>query len=272
MPCYSELQLHMWCTGSIMGVPFLSVPRIFRRCIPSPMPRVARVVVPGMPHHITQRGSRRYEVFRDEADRLEYLELLCGCCRDGRLRIVAYCLMTNHVHFVAVPERLDSIERVFHRLDGTHAQRFNIKYGFVGHLWQERPFSCVLDPAHLLSTVRYVEQNPVRARMVGKASDYRWSSALSHCTGIDDPVLYGSPAVCETGQWAAWLEGVSDPEIEKLIRDCTSTGRPCGDESFVKNIEEITNRDFTRKKSGRKARAEKQTLPLLDWSEDRIIR
>jgi putative transposase len=132
------------------------------------MARTARLVVPGLPLHITQRGSRRFDVFRDEADRVDYLKLFRDCFQDYLLRIVAYCLMTNHVHYVAIPDRLDSIHRVFHRLNGAHSQRLNRKYGFVGQLWQERPFSCVLDEPHFANAVRYVEQNPRRARMVSQ--------------------------------------------------------------------------------------------------------
>src|SRR5262245_47762150 len=155
------------------------------------MSRKARVVAPGMPHHITQRGTRRFEIFRDVADRLDYLSLFAQSCRDFRLRIVAYCLMTNHVHYIAVPECLDSIHRVFHRVNGTHAKRFNGKYGYIGHLWQERPFSCVLDEFHAWNAIRYVERNPVRARMVATASAYRWSSAAAHCHGSPDSLLDG---------------------------------------------------------------------------------
>jgi len=112
----------------LMPCPFFPRRGSSWRCIPSStMARTARLVVPGMPHHITQRGTRRFEFL---------------------LRIVAYCLMTNHVHYIAIPERSDSIRRVFHRVNGTHSKHFNIKYGLVGHLWQERPFSCVLDSAH----------------------------------------------------------------------------------------------------------------------------
>jgi len=237
------------------------------------MPRTARVVVPGMPHHITQRGSRRFDVFRDEADRLEYLTLFAESCREFLLRIVAYCLMTNHVHYVAIPERPDSIRRVFHRVHGTHAHRFNIKYGFVGHLWQERPFSCVLDEAHLYNAVRYVEQNPVRAGMVAKPSDYRWSSARAHCSSEADPLLNDHSELLKITNWTAWLETQENPETNQLLRDCTSTGRPCGSEDFVRHVEQTAHRDFTRKKPGPKPKTKnEETNLVLDWSKDRIVR
>jgi len=217
------------------------------------MPRTARVIVPGMPHHITQRGTRRFDVFRDEADRLEYIQLFSKWCREFYLAIVAYCMMTNHVHFVAIPERPDSVHRVFHRVHGTYAKRFNLKYEFVGHLWQERPFSCVLDESHFRNAIRYVERNPVRAGMVTHAADYRWSSAAAHCHGQRDPILTSTPAFAElVPDWASWLEGTNNDVSERLLRECTKTGRPCGDESFVHSIGKSAGRDFTRKKPGRK--------------------
>ena len=219
------------------------------------MPRTARVVVPGMPHHITQRGSRQSNVFRDESDRSLYLEQLIDSCHEFLLRIIAYCLMTNHVHFVAIPEREDSIQKVFHRVHGTHAQRFNKKYELVGHLWQERPFSCVLDEGHFWNAIRYVERNPVRAGLVNRAADYRWSSAAAHCNGEDDPVLSSTIRLERHFDREEWLGENENLETNKIIRQCTATGRPCGDDDFVKRVERITQRDFTRKPPGPKPKS-----------------
>jgi putative transposase len=227
------------------------------------MSRSARVVVPGMPMHITQRGSRRFDVFRDEADRLDYLKLLRECCSDYFMRIVAYCLMTNHVHYVAIPDRLNSVSLVFHRLNGAHSQRFNRKYGFIGHLWQERPFSSVLAPSHLINAVRYVEQNPVRARMVERAADYRWSSAVAHCTRSQDSWLDLETPPFEISDWRQWLNAGRDEASDRFIRDCTMTGRPCGDDAFVKQIEVTAGRDFTRKKPGPKPKVQTEEGPLF---------
>ena len=109
---------------------------------------MARVVLPGVPLHVTQRGIRRFDTFRDESDRHIYIKLLAESCRRFHLRISAYCLMSNHVHLVAIPERNDSLWRTLHRCHGVYATRFNSKYGLTGHLWQARPFSCALDEEH----------------------------------------------------------------------------------------------------------------------------
>jgi putative transposase len=209
-----------------------------------------------MPHHVTQRGSRRCHVFLDDEDRLEYLDLLTESCHEFHLHMLAYCLMSNHVHYVARPDQPDSIRRVFHRVHGAYAQRFNTKYGFVGHLWQERPFSCVLDDAHLRNAVRYVELNPVRANMVERAKDYRWSSAAAHCRGEADCLVTVRPdGLTDITDWEGWLGVRQDSAEIQFIRDCTAAGRPCGDDVFVKQIEEATRRALTRRRPGPKPKA-----------------
>jgi putative transposase len=145
------------------------------------MARMARVVLPHHPHHITQRGNCRQNVFREEDDYLLYLELLGKYARQYELGIAGYCLMTNHIHVIGEPYQEDSIANTFKYCHGKFATAFNSKYGKSGHLWQCRPFSCVLDEAHAWAALRYVERNPVRARMVERAEDYRWSSARAHC-------------------------------------------------------------------------------------------
>src|SRR4030095_10320621 len=152
------------------------------------MPRTSRVVVPGMPHHIVQRAIRRYAVFRDISDRNFYRKVFQESCAMYGLSIRAYSLMTNHVHYIAIPRDRYSIAKVFHRAQGLYASWFNEKNGYVGHLWQERPFSCVLSEARLKNAIRYVENNPVRAGMVLAAEDYLWASARAHSFRGPDPL------------------------------------------------------------------------------------
>ena len=147
------------------------------------MPRIARAVIPGIAHHVTQRGNRREDIFFEEADRQRYLRLLLEYSSKHGLRILAYCLMTDHVHLVCIPERARTFGSVFRPLDLRYTQHINLALGLTGRLWQGRPFSCALDEEHLIAAVRYVERNPVRARMVRKAEQYPWSSAAAHCGG-----------------------------------------------------------------------------------------
>ena len=133
------------------------------------MPRAARVVAEGVPHHITQRGNNRQDVFLVDEDRRFYFETLPQDCRRCGVGVLGYCLMTNHVHLVAVPERADSFARALRRSHLRYAQRFNRQYGRSGHLWQNRFFSCPLGRDHLLTALFYVDQNPLRAGLVGQA-------------------------------------------------------------------------------------------------------
>jgi putative transposase len=235
----------------------------------SKMPRMARVVLPGTAHHLTQRGSRRSNVFLDDADRESYIHILLDCCRRFHLHVCAYCLMSNHVHFVVIPEREDSLWKTFHRCHGMYATRFNLKYGLSGHLWQARPYSCVLDEDHLWAAIRYVERNPVRAGMVACAEDYRWSSAAAHCGLQKDAMLEAQWLPPHTIQdWRHWLEEESDVLTEQRIRDRTFTGRPCGDEKFVRTTEKLLGRSLARRKPGPKSKQPLLDGEPLDWTTE----
>ena len=230
------------------------------------MPRTSRVVVPGMAHHIVQRAIRRLTVFRDDEDRTFYRKVFVKSRVMYGLRLRAYSLMTNHVHYIAIPERADSIWKTFHRANTIYSNWFNEKYGYVGHLWQERPFSCIVSEGRVMNAVRYVENNPVRAHMVSSAPEYRWSSARAHCWGAPDAFLDPDEAVAIEG-WQDWLDRSDDLKVEDLIRICTFTGRPCGDEAFLDRIEGLTGRQLRAKKRGRKPKGEGSGPPKLDFSE-----
>jgi putative transposase len=146
--------------------------------------------------------------------------------------------MPNHVHLIAVPEREESLSDAIRSVHGKYAELFNGLYDVVGHLWQGRFGSSVMDEHYLLNAVRYVERNPVRARLVNRAEDYPWSSAAAHCGLRLDPLLSeGLPLVGSIENWSCWLEGVESEEDLKRLRDCTQRCRPCGSEEFVSIIE-----------------------------------
>jgi putative transposase len=149
------------------------------------MPRRTRCILPGVPCHVTQRGVNRCVTFLGDADRLTYLQLLRLNLADAAVRILAWCLMSNHLHLIAVPDRADSLSVVFRRVHGRYAQYFNAHAGRTGHWWQNRFYACVLGTSHLWSAMAYVERNPVRAGIVRSAGDYLWSSAAAHLTGVD---------------------------------------------------------------------------------------
>lgn len=140
------------------------------------MARIARVVIPNYPHHITQRGSRRQQTFFYPTDYQFYIDLCSEYAKKYGVKIWAYCLMPNHVHLVAVPDNEKSFDQCFSRVHRTYACHVNQRNGWQGHLWQERFFSCVMDENHLLATVRYIELNPLRAKLCDSPIDWPWSS------------------------------------------------------------------------------------------------
>ena len=153
------------------------------------MPRLPRTVFAGLPHHVTQRGNRRESIFFVDDDRLAYLSWLKEYADKHQVEVLAYCLMSNHIHLIAVPTADDGLQRVLKPLHMRYAQRVNRQQGWSGHLWQGRFFSSPLDDAYLWTAMRYVECNPVRAGRVQRAEDYRWSSAAAHCIGQSDSLL-----------------------------------------------------------------------------------
>ena len=205
------------------------------------MPRLARPVFAGVPHHVTQRGNRRENVFFSDADREAYLEWLSEYGVKHGVEILAYCLMTNHIHVVAVPERGDALERVFRPLHTRYAQRINRLKKWKGHLWQGRFFSSALDETYLWAAIRYVERNPVRARMVRRAENYRWSSAAGHCGERADAVLTQDAGWARQfksiGDWSKWLAEGDRPEQLEVLRRHVERGLPCGAEGFVRKLE-----------------------------------
>ena len=153
------------------------------------MSRIPRPVAVEYPHHITQRGNYQQKVFEEEEDYLCYLEWLYDYSRKYSLNIWAYCLMTNHVHFVTVPMEINSLAKTFNTLHMRYAQYFNKKKKLKGHLWQGRFYSCILDEKHVYASVRYVENNPKRAGIVEAPHEYNWSSAKGRIYRRQDPVL-----------------------------------------------------------------------------------
>ena len=217
------------------------------------MAKLARIVVAGMPHHITHRGNRKCVLFWDESDRKTYLRILLDQLIKTGLRIWAYALMTNHVHFVAVPKAEETLGVFFRNVDGTYAEYFNTKYDQVGHLWGERFKSSVLDEPYLWNAIRYVERNPVRAGMVERAEDYDWSSAAAHCGLREDSLLSSDlPLLGQVEDWATWLSGDLSAQEMEVLRGRTHSGRPCGDDAFLRNLSTQLGRDLLPKKRGPK--------------------
>ena len=212
------------------------------------MPRRSRCILPGLPCHITQRGVDRCETFSSSQDRSAYLRLLRENLEDAQVRLLGWCIMSNHVHLIAVPQQGDSLAILLRRVHGRYAQYYNTHVGRTGHLWQNRFFACVLGQDHLWTALAYVDQNPLRAGMVRHAADYRWSSAAAHLSGVDQTGLLDGEwwrAESRGENWAGVL-AVENPEAAIALRRCTYSGRPFGSDSLVQDIAERFGRCWTR--------------------------
>lgn len=206
------------------------------------MPRLARVVGAGLPHHVTQRGNYRQKIFNKDSDRERYLLWVAEYGRKQGLSILGYCLMDNHVHFVAVPEGEKSLACAFKYANMRYSRYFNEKQKITGHLWQGRFYSCVLDGRHLLAAARYIERNPVRAGLVDSAETWKWSSAAAHCQGGGGDFDFDLGKLWEytSTDKRNWREFLNEPDAPADISDIrvyTHTGRPLGSGKFVGQLE-----------------------------------
>lgn len=216
------------------------------------MARIARLVVPGYPHHVTQRGSRSQPTFFRTGDYRQYLGLLSDHSARCEMEVWAYCLMPNHVHLVVVPGREDSLARCLADAHRKYALLINRRHGWKGHLWQERFYSCVMDEQHLLAAVRYTELNPVRAGLCKRAEAWPWSSARAHLGLADDELVAVEPMMARIADWTSYLAAGETREGLDSVRGHTKTGRPAGGEDFLKELEFTTGRVLRKKKPGRK--------------------
>jgi putative transposase len=216
------------------------------------MARLARSTILGFPHHVVQRGNYDQPVFESEADYRRYLSWLQEYTAHYAVDVWAYCLMPNHVHFICVPKAEEALARAFNTLHMRYAQYFNGKRSLRGHLWRARFMSCVLDESSVREEVRFVENNPVRIKLVERAEDYAWSSARSHVTGEPDPILSdGCLLTSEIPNWREYLMGRGEEDVVKRVRERLKTGRPAGDAEFVHRLEEIVGRRLEALPRGR---------------------
>ena len=222
------------------------------------MPRIARVVVPGVPHHVTQRGVRSLPVFFGSADRRAYLRRLAEQGQLHGVRFLAYCLMGNHVHLVAVPSAEASLARAIGEAHRRYTRWVNLRQGVRGYLFQGRFFSCPLDEVHLLTAVHYIEHNPVRAGMVKRPWDYAWSSARFHVRRrATDELVEDRDLMGLVSDWREFLKTDRASDQVDLVHSRTRTGRPCGGQPFVKRAERITGRKLRPHPRGRPRRPAK---------------
>ena len=230
------------------------------------MARLARIVIPDVAHHVTQRGNRRLPIFFSDEDRTEYLALLARSCAATTTRCLAWCLMDNHVHLVLVPSSGDGLRAALAEAHRRYTRRINFREGWRGYLFQGRFASYPMDDAHLIAAVRYVENNPVAARMVGRAEDWRWSSARSHLAGKrvpGDPLTDVAALGRHVRNWRAMLRhgaeyGDADADAEALAETIEArlrTGRPLAAAEWLERQEAELNRALRPRKPGPRPKA-----------------
>lgn len=221
------------------------------------MARLARLVVPGMPHHITQRGNRRQQTFFNDGDYAAYLELMAErCCQRG-VEIWSYCLMPNHVHLIAVPSSQDGLRWAIGGAHERYTRRINFREKWRGYLWQGRFASFVMDEPYLLAAARYVELNPVRAKLVADAADWPWSSARAHLAARDDRLVKVAPLLAMAPDWKMFLQSALPEEELRQLRGHARTGRPLGDDTFLAGLEDIFGRILKPQKRGPKPKRDR---------------
>ena len=190
------------------------------------MPRLARIVVPGAPHHVAQRGNRRQTTFFTNKDYQDYLGILREQGKKYGIQFWAYCLMPNHVHLIAIPETAESLNKGIGETHRLYTRRINARMDWKGYLWQGRFSSFPMDEKYLIAAIRYIERNPVRAGLVKKAEDYPYSSARAHTLGQVDPLLSNCFLSQDISNWSEFLEVSNNEEELHEIRSHVQSGRP----------------------------------------------
>lgn len=229
------------------------------------MPRQPRLELPGVPMHVTQRGVNRCAIFVDDADRHHYRRVLREACRLHGVLVHAFVLMDNHVHLLLSASRAGAISQVMRLSGQAHVQAFNARHGRTGTLWQGRFKSSLVDSdGYLLTVLRYIELNPVRAGMVATAEDYRWSSVHTHLGLAGDPLLtrhplymgLGDDRVSRAAAYRVCLEETMDLEQVGRVRQYLAQERALGDVRFQKMVEAALGRPVCCRPRGRPARGD----------------
>jgi putative transposase len=222
------------------------------------MTRRLRVVIPGWPHHVTQRGNHRQTVFFSAHDRIVYLRLLAEYFQRYGISLLGYNLMDNHIHHVDIPENKSSLADGVGQLHQDFSRWQNIQRGKTGHLWQNRFFSCPVEEEQVWQVLGYVELNPVRAGMVENAWDWEWSSARAHVTGSDSSGLldmsYWRRTFNEV-EWRKYLEQLlANEAINTKIRRATAGGYFWGNDATARRLELELGKQLLPGRRGRKPR------------------
>lgn len=216
------------------------------------MARLARVVIPGHPHHVTQRGNGRARTFFEDGDYALYRDLLATNCKAAGVEVWAWCLMPNHVHLILVPSDADGLRRALSRVHRSYAGTIQARRKRTGHFWQGRFGAVAMDEEHLAAALRYVSLNPVRARLVARPQDWRRASTRAHLRGKDDGATALAPIKDRFLRFADLLASAPEDDLFAPLRAAESIGRPLGGDRFMARLERLTGRPLRAAKRGPK--------------------
>jgi putative transposase len=220
------------------------------------MARLPRIVIPGLPHLVTQRGNRQERTFFNDGDYRAYRQLIAEAAERARTEIWAYCLMPNHVHMILVPADQDGLRGTLAEAHRRYTTRVNRRNGWTGHLWQGRFGAVLLDEEHLINAVSYISLNPVRAGLVEKPEQWPWSSVPAHLKGRDDALVTVKPVLERVPTFRSLLEKELPEEAAMELRRAETIGRPLGDESFFDDLERQLGYDARPQRRGRKPKVQ----------------
>jgi putative transposase len=219
------------------------------------MARLARLVVPGLPHLVTQRAVRGTRVFRDDGDFALYRDLLAEHCRAAGVEVWAWCLLPGSVHLVLVPSDTDGLRRALAATHRRYAGIIHAQRRRAGHFWAGRFGSAVMDEAHLAAALRQLAQEPVKAKLVRRPRDWRWSSARALITGRSDGLTARRQVRERFGPLREFLAEPADSKILKRLRQALTIGRPAGSPAFLARLEKRFKRTLIPAKRGPKPRS-----------------
>jgi putative transposase len=217
------------------------------------MARLSRITVPGLPHHVTQRGNRRERVFTEEGDYALYRDLLAERCLTNGVACWAWCLMPNHVHLILTPSTAEGLSRAVGETHRRYSGFVNARARVTGHVFQGRFASAAMDDVHLLAAVRYLAFNPVRAGLASRPEEWPWSSVRAHLTRRDDGLATVAPLLERVAEPRDLFE-MSLDEASALfaVETKSMTGRPLGDAAFLAEAERLTGRRAAPLRRGRR--------------------
>lgn len=218
------------------------------------MARIGRVVVPGVPHHVTQRGNRRQTVFFEESDYRLYRRLIAAAARRARAEIWAYCLMPNHVHLIVTPGDEDGLRATFADAHRRYTAMINARHRWTGHLFQGRFGAAAMDENHLIAAARYVALNPVAAGLVKCAADWPWSSVRAHLAREDDELVRVAPLCERIAEFGDLIATDVDETTALRLERALTAGRPLGSPDWIAALEARLGRSLAPQKRGPKRR------------------